>query len=171
MFRKILVAYDGSEGSKKALGIGIELAKRLEVDLHSISVVEGLPYFAATVGEVEEVKNDVEAYFKKITKEAWDQAALHGVDLHATILPGHEVENHREFHQEGTFPPPDRRIRRSLQRLRENHGRDGPEPDSFIPLHGDDRQIATIETSWRHHGRPPADCDQHGDSPALYLSG
>jgi len=103
MFRKILVAYDGSEGSKKALRIGIELAKRLEVDLHSISVVEGLPYFAATVGEVEEVKNDVEVYFKKITKEAWDQAALHGVDLHVTILPGHEVETIVNFTKKGHF--------------------------------------------------------------------
>ena len=103
MFRKILVAYDGSEGSKKALRTGIELAKRLEVDLSSISVQEGLPYFAATVGEVEEVKNDVEAFFKKITKEAWDEAALHGVNLHTTVLPGHEVETVINFAKEGRF--------------------------------------------------------------------
>lgn len=103
MFRKILVAYDGSDGSKKALRVGIELAKRLEVDLHSISVEEGLPYFAATVGEVEEVKNDVEAFFKRITKEAWDEAALHDVNLHATVLPGHEVETIITFAKEGRF--------------------------------------------------------------------
>ncbi len=101
MFRKILVAYDGSEGSKKALRAGIELAKRLEVDLHSISVEEGLPYFAATVGEVEEVKDEVESFFKKITKEAWDEAALQGVNLHPTVLPGHEVETIITFAKEG----------------------------------------------------------------------
>jgi len=103
MFRKILVAYDGSEGSKKALRMGIRLAKRLEVDLHSISVAEGLPYFAATVGEVDEVKNDVEAFFKKITKEAWDDAALEGVNLHTTVLPGHEVETVINHTREGRF--------------------------------------------------------------------
>jgi nucleotide-binding universal stress UspA family protein len=103
MFRKLLVAYDGSEGSKKALRAGIELAKRLEVDLHSISVVEGLPYFAATVGEVQEVRNDAEQFFKKITKEAWDEAALHDVDLHTTVLPGHEVETIITFAKEGRF--------------------------------------------------------------------
>ena len=103
MFQKILVAYDGSDGSKKALRTGIELAKRLEVDLYSISVAEGLPYFAATVGEVEEVKNDVEAFFKKITKEAWDEAALQGVNLHPTVLPGHEVETIITFAKEGRF--------------------------------------------------------------------
>jgi nucleotide-binding universal stress UspA family protein len=103
MFRKILVAFDGSEGSRKALRAGIELAKRLEVDLHSISVVEGLPYFAATVGEVEELKDDVEIFFKKITKEAWDEAALEGVNLHTTVLPGHEVETIIKYTREGRF--------------------------------------------------------------------
>lgn len=101
MFRKILVAYDGSEGSKKALRAGIELAKRLEVDLYSISVEEGLPYFAATVGEVEEVKRDAELFFKKLTKDAWDEAALQGVNLHTTVLPGHEVETIIAFAKEG----------------------------------------------------------------------
>lgn len=103
MFRKILVAYDGSEGSKKALRAGIELAKRLGVDLHSISVEEGLPYFAATVGEVEEVRSNAELFFKKITKEAWDEAALAGVDLHLTVLPGHEVETIITFAKDGRF--------------------------------------------------------------------
>jgi nucleotide-binding universal stress UspA family protein len=103
MFQKILVAYDGSEGSKKALRAGIQLAKRLEVDLYSISVEEGLPYYAATVGEVEELKDDADTFFKKITKEAWDEAALEGVNLHATVLPGHEVETIITFAKEGRF--------------------------------------------------------------------
>ncbi len=103
MFRKILVAYDGSEGSMKALRAGIELAKLVGVDLYSISIEEKLPYFAATLGEVEEAKDEAEAFFKKITKEAWDEAALQGVNLHTTVLPGHEVETIVTFAKEGGF--------------------------------------------------------------------
>lgn len=38
MFQKILVAYDGSEGSKKTLRAGIELAMRLEVDWRPVAL-------------------------------------------------------------------------------------------------------------------------------------
>jgi nucleotide-binding universal stress UspA family protein len=39
MFRKILIANDGSEGAKKALITAIDLAKLYEAELHSISIV------------------------------------------------------------------------------------------------------------------------------------
>jgi nucleotide-binding universal stress UspA family protein len=50
MFTRILVAYDGSDGAKAALRIGIGLAKSLGTELHSISVEEHLPHYAATIG-------------------------------------------------------------------------------------------------------------------------
>ena len=52
MFKKILVGYDGSDGAKKALKAGIDIAKHYGAELHSISVEEDLPHYAATVGEV-----------------------------------------------------------------------------------------------------------------------
>jgi nucleotide-binding universal stress UspA family protein len=52
MFKKILVGNDGSEGAKKALRVAIEMAKRYGAELHSISVEEDLPHYAAIVGEV-----------------------------------------------------------------------------------------------------------------------
>jgi nucleotide-binding universal stress UspA family protein len=103
MFRKILAAYDGSDGAKTALRVGIELAKSLGAELHSISVEEHLPHYAATVGEVQDAKERVDEYFRILTKEARDQAALKGVELQTVIRQGHEVETIVNYAKEGAF--------------------------------------------------------------------
>lgn len=103
MFRKILVAYDGSEGSRRALRAAIELAKRLEAEVQTISVMEHLPHYAATVGEVKEAQAEFEAFFRGLTKQARDQAALQGVGLETVVKPGHEVETIVTYAREGGF--------------------------------------------------------------------
>ncbi|MBI3455400.1 MAG: universal stress protein [Candidatus Rokubacteria bacterium] len=103
MFRKILVAYDGSEGSRRALRAGIELAKRLGAELYTISVMEHLPHYAATVGEVQEAQAEFDAFFRELTKQARDFAALQGVELEAVVKPGHEVETIVTHAKEGGF--------------------------------------------------------------------
>ncbi|HXG02568.1 MAG TPA: universal stress protein [Candidatus Binatia bacterium] len=55
MFRRILVAYDGSESALAALQVGVALCGALGSDLASISVEEHLPRYAATLGEVDAV--------------------------------------------------------------------------------------------------------------------
>ncbi|MBI1893559.1 MAG: universal stress protein [Candidatus Rokubacteria bacterium] len=103
MYRKILVAYDGSEGSRRALSAGIELAKGLKADLYTISVMEHLPHYAATVGEVKEAQEEFEAFFQKLTKQARDFAALQGVELETVVKPGHEVETIVTYAKDGGF--------------------------------------------------------------------
>lgn len=103
MFQKILVAYDGSDGSRHALLAGIELAKRLDAALTTISVIEHLPHYAATVGEVQEAQEEFEAFFQKLTKRARDLAALQGVELETVVKPGHEVETIVTHANEGGF--------------------------------------------------------------------
>ena len=103
MFQKILVAYDGSEGSRRALQAGIELAKQLDADLCTISVMEHLPHYAATVGEVKEAQEEFEAFFRTLTKQARDLAALEGVELETVVKPGHEVETIVTYAKEGRF--------------------------------------------------------------------
>ncbi|HEY5594905.1 MAG TPA: universal stress protein [Nitrospiria bacterium] len=103
MFSKILVAHDGSEGAKKALSLAIDLAKRYQAELHTLSVEEHLPHYAATVGEVLEARVEADDYFKKITKEAKTLAAQQGVTLHAHVVPGHEVETVVTFAKEKGF--------------------------------------------------------------------
>jgi len=82
MFKKILVAYDGSEGAKKALKVAIDLAKKDNAELHSISVEEGVPHYAATIGEVDEFRKEANEFFKKINDEAVEEAKKEGIELH-----------------------------------------------------------------------------------------
>ena len=103
MFRKVLVAYDGSDGAKAALRIGVGLAKSLGSELHSISVEEHLPHYAVSVGEIQEAKDRVDEYFRILTKEARDQAGLNGVELQTAIRQGHEVEMIVNYAKEGAF--------------------------------------------------------------------
>jgi nucleotide-binding universal stress UspA family protein len=103
MFRKILVAYDGSGGAKAALRIGVALAKSLGAEAHSISVEEPLPHYAVSVGEIQEAKDRVDEYFRILTKEARDQAALKGVELQTVVRQGHEVEMIVNYAKEGAF--------------------------------------------------------------------
>jgi len=103
MFTKILVAYDGSEGARAALRVGIGLAKSLGAELHSISVEEHLPHYAATIDEVEDAKDRIDVYFRTLTKEARDQALLAGVDVQTVVRQGHEVEMIITYARDGKF--------------------------------------------------------------------
>lgn len=103
MFNKILVANDGSEGARKALKTAIDLTKRYNAELHSISVEEGVPHYAATIGEVEEFRKEANHYFKKINNEAIEEAKKEGIALHIKVQAGHEVETIVHYAKEGKF--------------------------------------------------------------------
>lgn len=103
MFRKILVAIDGSEGANKALRAALDVAKRYEADLHSISIEEHLPHYAATVGEVVEAKQEAAEYFRRVIREADSAAIEYGVRLTAHVMPGHEVEAIVQFVKDRGF--------------------------------------------------------------------
>lgn len=103
MFRKILVANDGSEGGKKALATAISMAKRFEAELHCISVKERPSHFAETVGEVMEEREEAAKHFTQVTAEGVAKAREAGVDLKCEVRQGHEVETIIRFTREGHF--------------------------------------------------------------------
>lgn len=103
MFRKILIANDGSEGARHALKVAINLAKKYDAELHSISVEEGVPHYAATIGEVEEYRKEANEYFKKVNDEAIELARKEGIELHIKVRAGHEVETIVHYAKEGKF--------------------------------------------------------------------
>jgi nucleotide-binding universal stress UspA family protein len=103
MFRKILIANDGSGGAKHALKVAIDLAIKYGSELHSISVEEGVPHYAATIGEVEEFRKEANDYFKKINDEAVEEAKKEGIELHTKVQAGHEVETIVHYAKEGNF--------------------------------------------------------------------
>ena len=55
-FDNVLVAIDGSEGADRALDCAISLVERLGGKLTALVVEGKLPAYAATAGEVDEVK-------------------------------------------------------------------------------------------------------------------
>jgi len=103
MFKKILVANDGSEGAKKALKTAIDLTKKYNAELHSISVEEGVPHYAATIGEVEEFRKEANDYFKNINDEAIEEAKQAGIELSVKVQAGHEVETIVHYAKDGNF--------------------------------------------------------------------
>lgn len=103
MFKKILIANDGSEHAKKALAAAIQEAAYSRGELHQVSVEEDLPKYAATVGETEEVKEQRNGYFAQINKEAVAAAQAAGVTLTPHVLAGHEVETIINFCKDGGY--------------------------------------------------------------------
>jgi nucleotide-binding universal stress UspA family protein len=102
MFKKILIAYDGSDTSKRALEVAINLAQKYNAYFEILSVIEELPKYAATVGEVKEVQLEAQKHFHELQQEAIAKAAETGVVLVDKVMPGHEVDaivSYAESHQ------------------------------------------------------------------------
>jgi K+-sensing histidine kinase KdpD len=56
VFKRVLVCYDGSASSKKALHAAVVLAHEQGAKLCCLTVEEGLPTYAGTIDEFQEVK-------------------------------------------------------------------------------------------------------------------
>jgi nucleotide-binding universal stress UspA family protein len=91
-FERILVAIDGSPGGQKALEKAIELAKATGASLSALAVEGKLPAYAATIGEVEEVKREKNDFYSRLARLAREQAREEGIDMHVDVQPGHAAE-------------------------------------------------------------------------------
>jgi nucleotide-binding universal stress UspA family protein len=63
-FENPLVAIDGSDGAQRALDCALSLIERLGGQLTALIVEGKLPAYAATAGEVEEVKREKDHFFE-----------------------------------------------------------------------------------------------------------
>ena len=91
-FEWILVAIDGSESSDHAFATALELAALTGSRLIALAVEGPLPAYAATIGEVEEVKREKDAFFTRLADRARVQAAQAGVELEIELRAGHAAE-------------------------------------------------------------------------------
>lgn len=92
MYRKILVANDGSEGARRALAAAVDLAARGGAELHQICVEEHLPHYGALMGEVLEARDEATAFFNRVIAEAESVAAAQDLALTSHVIPGHPVQ-------------------------------------------------------------------------------
>ena len=92
MFSRILVAVDGSEPSAHAFETAVELARLTGATLVALAVEGPLPAYAATVGEVDEVKREKDAFFGRLLADVRTKAAAAEVPLETDLRPGHAAE-------------------------------------------------------------------------------
>jgi nucleotide-binding universal stress UspA family protein len=91
-FERILVAIDGSTASNHAFAKAVELAALTGGRLAALAVEGPLPAYAATIGEVEEVKREKDAFFRRLVAEARTEAERAGVELDVELRAGHAAE-------------------------------------------------------------------------------
>jgi nucleotide-binding universal stress UspA family protein len=103
MFKKILLAYDGSPGARRALTVGIELAKLHGAKLTALAVQERLPRFSGTIDEVQEEKDLADQQYRRLLDAAQAQAQEAGVQLQTLMYPGHPAQTIVELAKEGHF--------------------------------------------------------------------
>jgi len=102
MYRKLLVANDGSEGGRFALRDALELARYLRAELHMICVDE-LPRLPPSIGEVVESRRETGELFRKIVEQARVQAEARHVKLTPHVVAGHPVTSIVEFVERGGY--------------------------------------------------------------------
>jgi nucleotide-binding universal stress UspA family protein len=103
MFRKILLAYDGSEGANTALNAGINLAKIHQAELWTLAVQEKLPRFSGTIDEVQEEKQFADEQYGKLLEAAKVKAKEAGIGLKTLMRPGHPAQTIVAVAKEGKF--------------------------------------------------------------------
>jgi len=91
-FERILVAIDGSEASFHAFDKALELAGLTNATLLALAVEGPLPAYAATIGEIEEVKREKDAYFGSLAARVREQAEHADVPIEVELRPGHAAE-------------------------------------------------------------------------------
>jgi len=101
-YKRILHGLDGSEGSFKALEHALELARRFNAELHTISVEE-VPHYPGTVGEVIEAREAENGRYGPTMQRAMQMAKERDIELKCHVVVGHEVKTIAEFVKERGF--------------------------------------------------------------------
>ena len=101
--RKILVAYDGSENSKKSLSWAVFLHASIACSVEVVAVVKA-PEFSTSIDEVDEFFEDGEKAAAPLLEEAAHFMLENGVpDAKATILRGHPAESIIHYAESNQF--------------------------------------------------------------------
>jgi nucleotide-binding universal stress UspA family protein len=92
MFKRILLAYDGSEGANRALEAAIELARLHKGKIWALAVEENLPHVIATVGEYQDIKEQANDKFRQLLEAARARGEEAGIELKTILRAGHPAQ-------------------------------------------------------------------------------
>jgi nucleotide-binding universal stress UspA family protein len=90
VYRKILVAYDGSASGRKAFDAALELAHKHAAELYVVSVAR--PLEIADDVEAEAVMENSRKYHRHLLAELRPLASAKGVKAHFEVPTGHPAE-------------------------------------------------------------------------------
>jgi nucleotide-binding universal stress UspA family protein len=102
-FARILVAIDGSEASNHAYAKALELAAITRARLTALAIEGPLPAYAATIGEVDEVKREKDEFFTGLAARARLEATAAGVEIDVEMRPGHPADLISRVASEGGY--------------------------------------------------------------------
>jgi nucleotide-binding universal stress UspA family protein len=91
-FTNVLVPVDGSDGSDKALDCALSVCAALGARLTALAVEGRLPAYAATAGEVDEVKREKDEFFRAVLERVREASEARGVDVRTELVAGHAAE-------------------------------------------------------------------------------
>lgn len=101
LYRKILIATDGSEPNKKAISYGIELGRLSDAKVYVVYVVDTATFASIPMDTGWEVMYEL---LQKEGKEAMqhiiDDAKVLGVEIESSLLEGHPSQEIIEFSQD-----------------------------------------------------------------------
>jgi nucleotide-binding universal stress UspA family protein len=100
MHEVIVACVDGSPGGYAAVAEAAELARRFDARLIALSVEEGLPRYAGTIGEVDEFKREKDSYYEKVGEQAAVIAQERGVAMRHEVRMGHAAATIVKFADE-----------------------------------------------------------------------
>jgi nucleotide-binding universal stress UspA family protein len=88
MYYRIVVGFDGSESSRRALKDAVALAKLTSAEVLVASVQEHLPKYPGAPSEITEEREALDRYFAELKQEAERLGRDAGVSLSVRILAG-----------------------------------------------------------------------------------
>jgi len=90
--KKVLLAFDGSRGSWRALEWAAGLVRLVGAELVAVTVVKP-PEFSSSISEVEEFYEDAEKYYRPEIEKLQEYGRQSGVEIKTVFLRGHPAES------------------------------------------------------------------------------
>jgi nucleotide-binding universal stress UspA family protein len=97
MYRKLLVACDGSEGSQIAVLHASILAKKLGAELSALWVRGSLPHYPETIDEIDVEEESAHEFFENLKAQLQSVGAGQGVTIRPEMRTGHPAQQILEF--------------------------------------------------------------------------
>lgn len=98
MFQKIVVAFNDSQESQRALASAVQLSVSLHAELQVVTVMADLPAYTAFANVVDTsmtrvLENDRRKYYEQLQEKAVGFAERFGVTLQTHLIDGRQVES------------------------------------------------------------------------------